>query len=439
MIESSSIASVIEQQIQESINRAVEQQLEKTIHQLSMDPVWVAKIEKTVEAIFNKKINRDIASFDIKETVSENIEVIAKHWQENFDQNFEKSSIIEQKIKTTVDHTVEKYIEKTIDNLTVDSSWIAKLENLVNQTFVRKINDHIALIDVNTIIAENIDSITERWQEKFKKEFETAGIVDLATKKEVKISDDLVEIQTNLTSSNLLVNNDAEVAGNLIVNNLIVKGVVNTDNFSWNELAVRVAQQAADQMTDQWQQTLVDQVLNLAKTQGIDFETITINQQPIINGNKLNFDITETNIETVGILKELKVAGSASLSNTLITKNKRVGINTREPEMALSIWDEEVSVIAGKIAEKQAFIGTARLQNLSIGVNRTPAIDIDSDGLTTIKNLRLDKFKLGHASETPGFSGSRGDFLINSDPKPGLPFAWLCLGNFKWQPLYSAK
>jgi hypothetical protein len=132
------------------------------------------------------------------------------------------------------------------------------------------------------------------------------------------------------------------------------------------------------------------------------------------------------------------VRGAANLANnTLNADNQRVGINTREPEMALSIWDEEVTAMIGKLSQDTAYIGTSRPHDLVLGINRKPQIRMDRDGLTTINKLRIDRWKIQHAGSVPGWSGTRGDWVFNNEPKEGEPFAWVCLGAYQWRPLKS--
>ena len=159
----------------------------------------------------------------------------------------------------------------------------------------------------------------------------------------------------------------------------------------------------------------------------------------LVNGNQLSKNIKETKIETTGTLRSLQVAGEAHLNNTMSVVKKRVGINTEEPEMALSVWDEEVSLIFGKHKAKEAYIGTSRAQGLTIGVNRTPQIEITTDGLTQIKKLQVGIHKISHHTEVPGWSGTRGDIVFNSNPGDDRVFAWVCLGAFKWQVIKSAE
>jgi hypothetical protein len=102
--------------------------------------------------------------------------------------------------------------------------------------------------------------------------------------------------------------------------------------------------------------------------------------------------------------------------------------------MALSVWDEEVSISTGKYKQQVGYIGTTRKQGLVVGINRTPAIEISDSGLTTIKQLQVGFFKITHGTEVPNYSGTLGDIVFNSSPSIENPvFAWQCLGGFRWK------
>jgi hypothetical protein len=128
------------------------------------------------------------------------------------------------------------------------------------------------------------------------------------------------------------------------------------------------------------------------------------------------------------------------INSTLKVINGRVGINTEEPEMALGIWDEEVSIIAGKIKENTGYIGTSRSQNLCLGTNRVPMLEIDLTGLVTLKKLRINQHRLAFESELPNYSGTKGDFVINSNPSVSNDVVgWQCLGGHKWKVIKSIE
>jgi hypothetical protein len=340
-------------------------------------------------------------------------------------------------LETTIDSSVQVLVQSTISNLVVDKSWIEKIETMVNQHMVTKLTDKISGIDLNKLLTSQIDQGITRWQERLKKDFKTAGITDVATSCQLTVIDDAVVATNGIAGQSLLIEKDTDLKGTTTINNLILRGTINTDNRSWNELANKAADQALTKLTNTWKEDLVADVLNLAKTQGIQFDTILLDGAPLITNDELNTSIKRSSLEHTGKLTNLATTGVTSLSDTVTVKGKRVGINTDDPEMVLSVWDEEVSLIAGKISKDRAFVGTARNQAVTIGVNRKPHIEIDTDGLVTVKNFRIDRWKISHATEVPGYSGTRGDFVLNSDPKPESAFAWVCLGGFRWQPLKS--
>lgn len=349
------------------------------------------------------------------------------------------AAVIEKQIKLAVDRSMESYVEKTISSLILDPAWLFKIENLINQNFMRRFDEKISMVDITSLIAQHIDAGIDRFQDKFRENFKTNGIADFADKNELTVSNDMITIQSTLVTRDLSVENTARFKGSVDIQDLTVRGTINTDNQSWDDIATRAKEKVLLEVTEQWKSELVREVLELARSSSIDFSNVTVNGQPLVSGNTLSGTITETSIESTGTLRSLKVTGHTELNNTVTVNQRRVGINTTDPEMALSVWDEEVSLIAGKIAPQKAFVGTSRLTGLSMGVNRVPQIEIDVDGLTTIKKLRIGQHRISHESQVPGYSGTKGDIVFNADPRPGSAFAWVCLGGFKWQALKSAE
>lgn len=349
------------------------------------------------------------------------------------------AAMIEKHIKNAVDASIETYVEKTIAALVLDAAWVTKVENLVNQNFQRRFSERLSTIDFNTLVGEHIDQGIERWQTRLKENFATRGITDLATETQVTVTDQSVALEKELRCHDLSVARDAQVRGTLTVDNLALRGSINTDNASWQALIDHMADETIKQMNEIWQQKLCQQVLDLAKQDGIDFDRITLNGNPLVQGNTLNAQIQISNLQQVGDLRSLRVTGEAEINSTLTVNQGRIGVNTGTPEMALGIWDEEVSIIAGKHKQNQAFIGTSRAQSLAIGVNREGHITVDTDGMVTVQKFRINQHRIGFETQVPGYGGTRGDIVFNSDPKPGQPFAWQCLGGFKWQTLRAPQ
>jgi hypothetical protein len=426
----------IEELVKQEISKIVEQQVSATLSNTDWISTAETKITKFIHDRIAAKFSNISESTDLITAVETGIQRVIQQGGLSDISGY----VNPVKIQQSVDSAIQVLINQTINSLTLDVDWLFKIEKIVDQNMAAKVTKHLSHMDVNSYISKEIDAGVGRWQSKLLENFKTNGILDAAASVKLTVLDDAVVINTGLTAESLLIEKSAEFADSLTVNNLIVKGAINTDNHAWDELRDQIAQKShqltVQSLNQQWQDSLTESVLDRARTTGIDFESITINSEPLIKNNHLAAGILHSSLQSLGVLDSLRVAGRASIANdTLNVSSKRVGINTDTPEMALSVWDEEVSLISGKLAKNTAYIGTARKQKLSIGVNRTPHIEIDEDGLTTVKQLRVDRFRIGHTVETPGWSGTRGDVMINSDPKPGTPFAWQCLGGYKWQPI----
>jgi hypothetical protein len=337
-------------------------------------------------------------------------------------------------VQRLVEQAVETNINKLVDQICADPAWTERVERLINQATVQETMSRLSAIDIGPTIKQRVDERMELFTDSILKNFTSTGIVDQAVKCELIVMDDAVVVERCLTA------NTIEAVDSLRVQNLVVTGSINTDNLSWTALADSISQKTLDQLTKLWNKDLVDQVVVQIQEHGINFDQVLVKGQTIIDGNQLTRAVTESSLQSVGILKSLSVSGEAKFNNnTLSVLNKRLGVNTDAPEKALGIWDEEVSIVIGKHKLNQAYIGTNREQSIVIGVNREPQIEINTDGLTTIKKLQVGLHKISHAVQVPGWSGNKGDIVFNSNLGPDRVFAWVCLGAHKWQTLKSAE
>ena len=336
-------------------------------------------------------------------------------------------------VKRLIDQAVEQNITTAIQDLGSDPEWLAKIERQVNQTVVDRITLKLSQIDLTPIIKQHIDESMNQFRQDMATNFASTGIRDQATAVQLTVMDDETVVENQLISRSLKVMNVATIQ------DLVVKGTVNIDNSSWTQLAEGISERTLDKLSTEWQATLTQQVADHIRTNGIDFDAVTVGGNALVANNTLSASITDTNIQTTGTLRTLEVAGESTFNNqTLSVLNKRIGVNTVAPEMALSIWDEEVSIVVGKNKANEAYIGTNREQGVSIGVNRVPQIEINSNGLTRIKQLQVGLHRISHDVKVPGWSGTRGDIVFNSNPNDNV-FAWVCLGQYQWKPLKSSE
>lgn len=350
------------------------------------------------------------------------------------------NAVIKQAVDQAVVAHITPLILGTLDSLTADADWIEKVERRAQQHVGERVAGKIRNIDLDSLLREQIDAALERWRGRLLENFSSPGITDSASRTQLVIQDQAVVVNTTLAAPDLVVEKEVIVGESLRVKNLAVTGDINTDNRAWQRLAGVISEQVYRQLDDQWRESLTQQILDRAREQGIDFSHVMIDGTVMIEKDRLAESIKTSALKQLGTLDQLTVSGVVSMTNTVQITPRRVGINTDDPEMALSVWDEEVSVLVGKHARDGAYIGTGRRQRLGLGVDRKIQLTIEEDGTVAIKkDLRIDRFRLGFVDSTPGFSGTRGDFLLNSDPRPDQPFAWVCLGGFRWQALKAAS
>ena len=421
----------------EAVNKLVAQQITTAVNAqvqavMSSD-AWLTLLE---DKILKYTQDRILAKFNNSSTMPEIVEAVKTSVTKLFadghipgiDQ-YVDNTVITQSIATAVDQT----IQSALADLGQDPVWLAGVETTVKQNMVLETISRIGSIDINTIIRQRVDENMQKIRQEFITDFSSTGIDDQATACQLTIMDDTTVVENRLTTADLTVVNGARI------NDLSVTGSINTDNPAWTVLADNISDNTLKKLSEKWRDELVQQITDQIRHQGIEFDAVTIGGDYVVAGNRLSKAITESSLQSVGVLNQLSVAGETHLNNTLSVVKNRLGINTDSPESALSVWDEEVSVIVGKHKAKHAYIGTARDQTLSLGVNRTPYLDIDNTGLTTVKKLQVGVHKFSHATQVPGWLGTKGDIVFNANPGPDRVFAWICTGSYNWQVIKGAE
>jgi hypothetical protein len=417
---------LVAQAVEEQIKTLVSDQVLKVFE----SDAWLRPIE---EKIIKFTQDRILGKFANSDAMPELVEAVKKSVAEMFTAG--QLPGLEQyvdpvTIKQTVDHSVEQYVNRTLKTFNQDPTWREKIETLVNQNIVRRTITSLNSVDIKNVINQRVDEVMVDVEPRIVQQLTRPGIEDRASKIELTVLDDHVVIENNFTAR------DVKVVDTLNVQDLVVAGSINTDNESWNDLKDFISARTLKQINDQWRLDLIEQVKKQITADGIDFDTVKVNNEPLISNGNLAKTVTGSNLQSVGILNGLRVTGTSHLSDTVNIANKRVGINTANPEMALSVWDEEVSLVAGKLKADTAYLGTGRVQNLVIGVNRDSAITVESDSMVTVKKLKIATYQISHAATVPGYSGTKGDIVFNSNPDASNSvLGWMCLGGFRWKVL----
>jgi len=421
--------AAIEQLVRQQITEQVSEQISIT---LGSDQ-WLASFEQRIIEYVQARVMAKFGNAEylpeITNTVKSSVnELFRRGVIPGIDQYVDTATI-----RRTIDTAVEQLVDSSIEVLGKDPVWLTKIEQQINQSVVDQVIRQFGQIDLNPIIKERVDEHMTVFKQDILNNFASTGISDQASSCQLTVTDDATAVNNELTTRDLNVSNAA------VIKDLVVKGSVNIDNPSWNLLAEGISEKTINRLSDEWKTLLTAQVAEEIKSNGIDFDSVKINGETLVSGNTLAKSITDTNIRSLGVLNTLTVAGESIFNNeTLAVLNKRIGVNTVNPEMALSVWDEEVSIVIGKNKANEAYIGTNRAQGVAIGVNRQTQIEITSEGLTRIKQLQVGLHRIAHATQVPGYSGTKGDIVFNSDPNDSSVFAWVCIGAHRWKTLKSA-
>mgnify|MGYP000277120033 CR=1 FL=1 len=417
MLDPNALSQLVQQEIQTSVQQEVDAIVKQTD--------WIAELERQIITHVQDRIT---ARFSNIATLPDLVGTVEKSVETLFERGFvpDISEFVKPKsVQKSVDIAVENFVTDTLNNLTVDPQWIDKIQNLVNQTMVDKLKQSINSVDVNQTLTDIVLDNRDTLVNTFKEDFSTVGIKDQSNHLQLTVMDGAVVVEHELYTTDLNVENNTHLKGDLLVNgDLAIKGRVNIDNASWQELADNIGEKTYTRVKRDFEDHVVDSVFNRAK-QGFEFENVIVNGEHLVADGTLASSITKSNLTQVGKLKNLSVQG-------------RIGINTESPTDALCVWDEEVSIVAGKHSENTGYIGTVKNQDLVIGTNRQRQIVVNKDGGVKVDKLTVGKNNIAHERSVPNYAGTKGDIVFNIDMKPDSPFAWICLGNYRWQELRSA-
>lgn len=346
-------------------------------------------------------------------------------------------SVIEKRIKKVSDAVLETLKEDAKGQLAVSinqklasidlSSTVRTVVAAETQQLVRRLDFPDGSIPNRAIDFTGLklsgDSITGGIITKFG----STGIDDRAENCQVTILDSATVIENKLITNNLEVKGTAVLDGDIIL-----RGQIPTDTPFFQDVIdtskQHVLQGLNQTLFEGFSNTLFDKI----RTDGIDLNRITINGNELINGNQLSYAITDTNINRLGLLKELQVQGEALIADTFYVGTQRVGINTMDPGHALSVWDQEVEVAVGKRSKDVAYFGTPRNQSMIVGANMKDNLIIGADGSVQVKTLKVNQSWLGSTGAEPVHAGERGTVLFNDSPDIGQPIGWVCLGGARW-------
>lgn len=257
--------------------------------------------------------------------------------------------------------------------------------------------------------------------------FSSTGIDDRASRVAVTVLDDVTVVENNLLTKDLTVEGSMTINGEFVVN-----GAVPEDSEFFKKLVTNTSSRTLSSLDNTLFNGYSNLIFNKIKQEGLDLEKITLNGTEVIRTNSLGSGVVNSNLQTLGELKELRVSGESILAQTLYVTPKRVGINTIEPSAALSVWDDEIEIVAKKKSRDTGMLGTARQQKLILTANGKDNIVLSEDGSAQIDHLKIGGMQFTTSNTPPNFVSERCHVVWNTNPNPGGPLGWICLGGANW-------
>jgi molybdopterin-binding protein len=407
-----------EDAVEKLVQKEVKRQVENQVAQAVSDTEWILDLETQIIKFVQDRI---VARFSNISTVPDLVATVESSVGKMFEDGFVPN--IEHMVDNTllvqaVDQAIEKLVTKTVDQLVFDPNWMQKIHTQIARETGDRIRKGLKEENVRGILRDVV--------------LENTSLIHEDLDRELLIQDGIVVVQQHLSAGTLDTDSDFNVGGALIIEgDLAVKGRISLSNPSFKELSDTIEKNAIDKLKtefiDETSTTIREQIQD-----GLNVKNILVRGESLVDDNKLSSAITKTSIEEIGTLKSLTVG------TELKVDNKRVGINTTAPRSALSVWDSEIEIDIGRRSQNTAQIGTSKAHDLSFITNNQEQLTIDKDGLVSVGKLRVGRNRISTHSGTPGWSGAKGDVVFNYNFKPGEAFAWICLGDYRWQELKSA-
>lgn len=377
--------------------------------------------------------------------------------------NTELDSVISQQIKFELNKRLEKFnfadtSQAHLEKLTADitKNIADTIGEQARNEVISEVARQMALIDIPLIVSElvriNIEQLITlkdfppssiphtsiKFDEKFSitgskvkggiiENFGSTGIEDLSTKVQMTVMDKAVAFETAVWAPSATIKGPLTVDGNLIVN-----GEMPTDCLAFKQIVEFSADKVRTLLNDELFTGFSNIIYKEIAEKGIELDRVTQGGKEVIKDNQLGYHIVDTNIQRLGIVKDLQTQGENLLSQTLYVTDGRVGINTMDPSTALSVWDEEVEIVATKRRQDTGFIGTQRRQAVILGSNNKDNMILTPEGTVEIEKINIGNVPMSSATAVPNYDDITGTIVWNESPVLGGPMGWVCLGGNRW-------
>jgi hypothetical protein len=398
----------------DSLKGSIEAELRNKISDEVVKAIANTEVAAIVERIITQRLNERVAEFNIEAKSKQQLEQTLTQITNQLSTGLAKSAneqITAEVARRVAVMDIGPIIQGIVEN---------KINNLVQTgAFGKESIDHSSVNFKGFKFSGDVvkGGIIEN--------FGSTGIDDRATQVQMTLMDQAVAFEKAVWTPSAIIKGKLTVEGDLVV-----LGDIDSNSSAANTLAnMAVEKIKAD---TELLELHSDAMLASIGKKGIDLKRITQDGREIVNGNQLGYQITDSNLQRVGMLRDLQTQGEAILSDTLYVTGKRVGINTIEPSAVFVVWDEEVELVVTKHSQDTGYIGMPRFQRLVLGANNKDNLILDTDGSVEIENLRVGNTPMSSATAIPDYNAITGTIVWNENPAQGGPVGWICLGGTRW-------
>lgn len=405
------VAGII-QDLKTQISAELRQQLSSEI----VKTIAATELTSIINQAVSNQVNARLDKFDFAGTGEVELKVAFKQVTDNITKNLFAGAnrqitdwVTQQLTGVNVSETVKSVVHQSIS------------ENLKGTTFPEGSIPHTSVnFDGLKLTGDIIHGgiITK---------FASTGIDDLSTGVQMTIMDRGVAFEKSLHAPELNVTGDLTVKGQMVI-----QGEFDNTTEGFKQLVGDTANAVREGLNQELFSGFTDTIFTKIQTEGLDLNKITQDGKEVVNGNQLGYHIIDSNLRRVGVIEDLQTSGETLLVDTLYVQQGRIGINTMEPSHPLSIWDQEVEIVATKHTENTGFFGTARNQSLILGANNKQNIVLLPDGSVEVENLSIGPIAMTSGNKIPDYAGRAGHIVWNDTPTTGGPIGWVCIGGPRW-------
>ena len=398
----------------DSLKGSIEAELRNKISDEVVKTISNTEVTAIVERIISQRLNERVAEFNIETKTKQQLEQTLTQITNQLSTSLAKSAneqITAEVARRVAVMDIGPIIQGIVEN---------KINNLVQTGAFGKES-----IDYSSINFKGFKFSGDVVKGGIIENFGSTGIDDRATQVQMTLMDQAVAFEKAVWTPSAIIKGKLTVEGDLVV-----LGDIDSNSPAANTLANMAVEKIKSD--GELLELHSDAMLASIGQKGIDLKRITQDGREIVNGNQLGYHITDSNLQRVGMLRDLQTQGEAVLSDTLYVTGKRVGINTIEPSAVFVVWDEEVELVITKHSKDTGYIGMPRYQSLVLGANNKDNLILNTDGSVEIENLRVGNTPMSSATAAPDYNAITGTIVWNENPAQGGPVGWICLGDARW-------